>query len=135
MSVTVTREDIASCRCKLTIEVDVSTVNQAREVIVRDVRKRAALPGFRKGKAPRKMIERQYADTIRTQLTERVVSEAYYRALEQEHIQPLSDPEFEDFALEDQKPLAFTATRPPMSNSPCLRHLGPSPSAARPRFS
>lgn len=110
MTVTVTREEIASCRCKLSIQVDVATVNQAREGIVRDIRKRATLPGFRKGKAPRKMIERDYADSIQTELTQRVVTEAYYAALEQEHIHPLSDPEFDDFTLEDQKPLSFTAT-------------------------
>lgn len=109
MTVTVTREDLASCRCKLDIEVDVATVNQTRDAIVRDVRKRTVLPGFRRGKAPRKMIESKYADTIQTELMQRIVAQAYHEALQQEHIHPLSDPEVEQVAAEDQKPLTFTA--------------------------
>ncbi len=109
MGITVTREDLASCRCKLAIEVDVATVNQTRDAVVREVRKRTVLPGFRKGKAPRKMIESKYAESIQSELMQRVVSQAYHDALQQEQIHPLSDPEMDDLHLDDQKPLTFTA--------------------------
>ena len=56
----------------------------------------AVLPGFRKGRAPRKLLERKFASSIRGDVKQQIISEAYTRAIEDHKLDVLGEPEVRD---------------------------------------
>lgn len=109
---TVQVSDIGPCRKKLTIEVPAAAVAQELTTAFDSVVTGATLPGFRPGKAPRKLVERAYGKAAREEVRNRLVSKAYTKAVEDHKLRVLGDPEGgEDLAnaeIEPNKPISFT---------------------------
>jgi len=70
----------------------------------------AKVPGFRKGKAPRKLLEKNYGDKIMDDVKRAVVSGSYQQAIEENKLSPIGDPDIGNFDLELGKPLKFEIT-------------------------
>jgi trigger factor len=68
---------------------------------------RVKLPGFRKGKAPLAMVERQYGAPVRRETLQRVIDEAYRVALAERSIQPVSEGELESVDYQPESGLVF----------------------------
>jgi trigger factor len=65
------------------------------------------LPGFRKGKAPLAVVERQYGAPVRRETLQRVIDEAYRVALAERSIQPVSEGELESVDYRPEAGLVF----------------------------
>ena len=95
-------EELENNKVKLTVTVPAETVDKAVADCYRDLAKRANIPGFRKGKVPRPVIDsnmggRQY---VFSQITEDVVNASYPLAVDDNDITPVARPEFDkDAAL------------------------------------
>ncbi|MGC4193176.1 MAG: trigger factor [Thermomicrobiales bacterium] len=80
----------------------------ALEVAYRKVSKDVQIPGFRKGKAPRKMIERMYGpDVFAREAADELMEKLYREALSQEELVPVGDPQVE---IKELEPLNFVVT-------------------------
>jgi len=97
------------CERTMSVTVQPEAVKLEREKVIAEIRKEAKVKGFRPGKAPRNLIEKTYADSIREELLQKVVSKNFQKALEQEKIAPLSQPQVEKVDLEDDYKLSFQA--------------------------
>ena len=107
----VEREDREECEVVLTIEVEAAELSKAKDNAVKRLGKRISIPGFRKGKAPKIMIERQLGnDYILDEAFELIYPKTLTDALEQEKLEPVTQPEVEVVTLEDGKNLVFKAT-------------------------
>ncbi len=97
--------------CERTIDVSVAAeaVKAEREKLVRQIRKEAKIKGFRPGKAPRRLVEKAYADSIREELVQNVVSESFQQALKDNDLYPLDRPLVEDVDLADNFDLKYKA--------------------------
>lgn len=103
-------EKIENSEAYIQIEVDAAKMEEGLQHAYRKIVKQINIPGFRKGKAPRQMIENVYGKEIFYQdALEHVVPEAYEEALESLDIEPIAQPEFDIGDIEDDKPLTFTA--------------------------
>ncbi|MGC4108582.1 MAG: trigger factor [Thermomicrobiales bacterium] len=81
---------------------------EALQVAVRKVSKDIQVPGFRKGKAPRAMIERMYGpDVFAREAADELMEKLYRAALSQESLVPVGDPQVE---IKDFEPLNFVVT-------------------------
>lgn len=95
---------------KLTIEVPAEEFEKAVERAYQKNKNKITLPGFRKGKAPRKMIEKMYGPEIFYEdAANAVIPEAYENALEECTEDVVSSPKVEVTQLEAGKPFVFTA--------------------------
>ena len=103
-------ERVSDCLTKLRFSIPAEEVTQAVQRAFEAVRNEAVIPGFRKGKAPRPMIERKFGRTIREEAFSRLLPEHYYEAIKKEGIRPIADPTFDDIKHEKDQPLTFTAT-------------------------
>lgn len=95
---------------KLTIEVSAEEFEKAVEKVYQKQRSRIQIPGFRKGKAPRKMIENMYGKEIFYEdAANEIIPDAYEKAYEECGEDITSSPEIDIEQIESGKPFIFTA--------------------------
>lgn len=98
----------------LTIEVALDKWEKAIKDAVVSIANQVKIPGFRKGKAPRSIIERQVGvESIIDEAYNKIAPVAFREALEQEKLELASVPEFEEVSIEEGKPMVFKATITP----------------------
>lgn len=103
-----TIERLPESRVQLEIIAEETETAAAMDRAARKVGNQVTLPGFRKGKAPRAMIERVYGPDVFTEEANRyLLSDLYRQAVEQEDLAPLGDPEVE---ITSTDPLTYTVT-------------------------
>ena len=106
----VTVEKLPESRVLLEIAADEAEFSKAMDRAYRKVATQVVLPGFRKGKAPRGMIERAYGRGIFLEEANRaLMNDLYKRAVDEQELVPVGDPEVE---LVTDEPLAFKVTIP-----------------------
>lgn len=104
-------ENLEKNLAKLTVEVPVEKLEESIEKIYRKAKNQITLPGFRKGKAPRKMIEKYYgADVFLEDAVNDLVPEAYEEACQESGLEIVSQPEIVYEQAEAGKPVIFAAT-------------------------
>lgn len=117
MSVTV--EKLEKSMVKLTIEVAPEDFDKAVEKVYRRERNRIAVPGFRRGKAPRKLIEKMYgAGVFYQDAANDAINDSYPKAADECGEDIVSNPEIDITQIEEGKPFIYTATvalKPPVS--------------------
>ena len=95
---------------KLTIEVSAEEFGAALEKAYQKDKKKINVPGFRKGKAPRKMIEKMYgAGIFYEDAANIVIPEAYAAAAKECAEEIVSQPQISVTQIEEGKPFIFTA--------------------------
>ncbi|MHC4220453.1 MAG: trigger factor family protein, partial [Planctomycetota bacterium] len=104
-------EDVGPALKRLTITIPSAAVAEKIEESIGTLSQEAALPGFRRGKAPRRLLERRFGSSVRDETKNRLIADAYAKAIEEHEIKPVSEPEPteppENLKLEEGKPLSF----------------------------
>ena len=104
-------ENLEHSMAKITIEVSADVFEAAVVKAYNKNKNRISLPGFRKGKAPRKLIEKQYGSGIFYEdAAEIAVPEAYREVAKECGLDIVSRPEIDIVEIESGKPFIFTAT-------------------------
>jgi len=104
-------EKIDTNKVSLEIEVPVTEVNEALDKAYRKVAPKLAVPGFRKGKVPKKIIESRYGPEIfYEEALELLVDPNYAKAVKECELEPINKPEMELVQIEKDKPLIFKVT-------------------------
>ena len=103
-------ENLEKNMAKLTIEVSAEDLDKAMEKAYQKQKSRISLPGFRKGKAPRKMIESMYGKGVFMEdAVNSLVPQEYTKALGECDLEIVSQPEINVTQMEPGKALIFTA--------------------------
>lgn len=106
-------EQLDPCKIQLTIEVDADTVSATIDKVYKEYNKNTSIPGFRKGKTPRPILENVISpDSIRQRVIEMMAPDAYEAAVAQENIEPYADPEMSVDQYEAGKPFIFKTIIP-----------------------
>ncbi len=106
----VTLEDIGPARKCLTIEVPEERISQKMESNYSQLQTDAVIPGFRKGRVPRKLIEKRFGSALREDTRKQLIGECYTQAIEQEKLDVLGEPDvkdLEEIKLPESGPLSF----------------------------
>jgi len=108
--VKISSEQIEGSQVVLNVEVEDERLERSMERAYRKIASRANIPGFRKGKAPRHMIERFYGrEAVLEEALEHLIPEVYSEAVEEQKINVIAQPKIE---LVQAEPLIFKATVP-----------------------
>ena len=106
MNVTVERVENEAT---LKITAPAAEVNAGYKKAVKKIADQVNIPGFRKGKAPRAIIEMHYGkEAVKQEAFEIVANKAYSEALDQEKLIPVSDPKVEESTFEEGKDMELT---------------------------
>lgn len=106
----VTVEQVGSCRKILKIEVPADRVAAERQNVINEFAKHARIAGFRQGKAPAAIVERNYAKEILEETRERLVPTAYRESLSQEKLRPVAVVDVSEVQVQKGSPLNFRVT-------------------------
>ena len=103
-------EKLEKNMAKLTIEASAEEFEAAVEKAYQKAKKSISLPGFRKGKAPRRMIEKMYGTGVFYEdAANELIPDAYSKALSECEEQIVSQPKIDVVQIESGKPFIFTA--------------------------
>ncbi|UCE02782.1 MAG: trigger factor [Candidatus Latescibacterota bacterium] len=97
----VTTAAASGCARVLTIEFARGHYDDERERVLRELRRRITRPGFRKGKVPRDLIEREFGERIRAESVENLIPAVCQQAIEQEGLDVVSTPNIRTLDLEN----------------------------------
>ncbi|MCR5452994.1 MAG: trigger factor [Lachnospiraceae bacterium] len=96
---------------KLTVEVDADVFEKAIDKVYNKQKKSISVPGFRKGKVPRQMVEKMYgADVFYEDAANAVISQEYPKAYDECELDIVSQPEVSIIQMERGKTFIFDAT-------------------------
>lgn len=110
----VTVENGENQQVTLTIEVEAAEINKAVEQACKRLANRVSIPGFRKGKAPRMIVERHVGkDAVLQETFDIVAPKALSKAFDEQKIDPVTRPNVDIETLEEGKDLVFKATVTP----------------------
>lgn len=110
----VTVENGENQQVTLTIEVEAAEVNKAVDQACKRLANRVSIPGFRKGKAPRMIVERYVGkDAVLQEAFDIVAPKALSKAFDEQKIDPVTRPSVDIETLEEGKDLVFKATVTP----------------------
>jgi trigger factor len=102
-------KDITGTRKEMTVTVPKEDVQKIKDDLYREVAQEVAIKGFRKGKAPKNIIDTYYGSYIKGELTKKLVSENYEKALMEQELFVVSMPEIDSKDPKDDEDFTFTA--------------------------
>ena len=92
------------------VEAPTAEVDKAFRNVTRRYAKIARIPGFRAGKVPESLIKSRFAKEVRQEVLESLVSDKFRHALEEQKLNPVSQPQVSELQLVEGQPLKFKAT-------------------------
>ncbi|MGB6607926.1 MAG: trigger factor [Atribacterota bacterium] len=96
---------------KLKIETDKLEVNSSLDKVYNDVSYEIKIPGFRKGRIPKNILNMHLRkEYFLDKTAEKLIPKSYLEAIEKINIQPIDQPEIKVIQIEEDKPLIFEAT-------------------------
>ena len=111
MPVKTSVETLEPAKVKLTVEIEPERVKKACDKAARELAKQVSIPGFRPGKAPRRLIEQRFGEGVIAQAAmEESLSEYYAEALQAEELDPVAQPEVDVERFDESEGASFTAT-------------------------
>ena len=111
----VTTEKIENHKVVLTIEVPAEELDKGIKAACKSLANRVNIPGFRKGHAPRRILEMHIGkEAIMDEAFDRVAQKAFDAALKQENLDPVDRPQVDIVTLEEGKDVVFKATITPV---------------------
>jgi len=102
-------EEVSSLTRKMTVVLPRETVSKALDAAYGKLNNRVSIKGFRKGKVPRKVLEKNYGESIRYEVADKLVQDTYFDALEQTDIDAVVHPEISRHAFEEDGTFVYEA--------------------------
>jgi trigger factor len=107
---TVAVEDVGPCKKKVSVEIPEETIKEMADEQYRELRREAVLPGFRKGRAPRRLLEKRFGKETKDSVKLKLLAEASEAAMKSQKLDVLTDPEidYEHIELPETGPMKFS---------------------------
>jgi len=106
----VTAEKMERCQAALSIEIEPGELEESRTAAYHRLVNKTSIAGFRKGKAPRAILEQHLGrDTLTQEALEHLIPQLYKQAVESQGLEPIASPQIE---ITQDDPVVFRATLP-----------------------
>ncbi|MER3445795.1 MAG: trigger factor [Candidatus Dadabacteria bacterium] len=103
-------ESLSNTEKKVEVFIPPEDVAAKIEEVFNEIKKSAKIKGFRPGKAPRKIIEAEYGSYIFEEVSSKLISESFKKALEEISVIPISRPRITTDKIEQDKEFHYTVT-------------------------
>lgn len=106
----VTVEEAGPARKKITIEVPAARITDKLSENFDQLQAEAILPGFRRGRAPQRLIEKRFGSDVRKEVKSQIISESFSQAVEDNDLKIIGEPDIKDIEeleLPEEGPMSF----------------------------
>jgi trigger factor len=103
-------ESLNSIRKKISFEIPADKVQAEVDKAYAEIRKHVAIKGFRKGRVPMDLIEKQYGARMAEDVVKSLVNDSYFKAVSEQGLNPVSYPSIESDQLVPGQPFKYSAT-------------------------
>lgn len=103
-------EELESCKKKIFVEVSNEEIKAELAKEFEKIKGSAVIPGFRKGKVPKQLLQKRFGKQIEEEVKQNVITNSYQKAIEENNLTPLGTPEFGEINFDLDKPLIFDIT-------------------------
>jgi trigger factor len=103
-------ETLSPIKRKINFQIPAQQVSAEIDKAYAEIRKHAAIKGFRKGKVPMGLIEKHYGEKMAEDVVKQLVNETYFKALSEHRIDPVSYPQIESDQLKPGESFSYSAT-------------------------
>ena len=103
-------ESVNSIKKKLNFEIPADKVSAEIDKAYAEIRKHAAIKGFRKGKVPMGLIEKHYGEKMADDVLKNLVNDSYFTAINEKGLNPVSYPKIESDLLKKGESFKYSAT-------------------------
>jgi trigger factor len=104
-------EDAGPATKKVVVKIPKDRIDEKLAEQFKELRQQAAIPGFRPGHAPQKLIEKRFSGDVKEQVRRALISESYQQAVEKNELQVIGEPEFDNpeaIKLDEGKGLSYS---------------------------
>jgi len=102
-------ETVDSVRRRVAVEIPGSEVKAELDRAYSNLRKTANVPGFRPGRVPRSLLEQRFGEQVRSDVLGKLMQDSFLKALQDENIEPVGEPEIVTEEAEPGGPLRYSA--------------------------
>lgn len=103
-------EQISSIKKKINFEIPAERVQAETEKVFAEIRKRAVIPGFRKGKAPQGLIKKSYQEQVEGDVMKNLFNDTYFKYIQENSIFPVGYPLLDTDPIAEGTPFKYSAT-------------------------
>ncbi len=103
-------EEIGPCKKRLKIQVPKEDLAETLEKTYAELMTAVALPGFRRGRVPRKLVEKRFGDDVKADVKQKAMSESFRDAIEKNELIPVGEPQYDNVEFDVEKALSFEVT-------------------------
>jgi len=104
--------EVGPCKLALKVQIPQDKVAQKIDEKYKELNQNVSIPGFRRGKVPRKLLEKRYGKTVMEEAKLDLVNACYEKIVADKKLNPVGEPQIEldKIELKEDAPLAFEAT-------------------------
>jgi trigger factor len=102
-------ENVSDLTRKVTITLPADKVRKALDKAFNKLKKTVHLKGFRRGKVPMSVLEKNYGEQVRAEVGEQLVQETYFDAIEEKDLDPVVHPEIAEVNFTDEGTFVYVA--------------------------
>lgn len=103
----VEQTDTGACTKTLTIEVPLEKLREQTDEIYKELKEHAAVPGFRKGRAPRSVLEMRFGRVVKDEAQSKAVDKAWEEAVKELELRVVGEPHVHELEAETDQPIRF----------------------------
>jgi trigger factor len=103
-------ESLSSIKKKINFEIPAQQVSAEVDKAYAEIRKHAAIKGFRKGKVPMALIEKHYGEKMAEDVVKSLVNDSYFKAIDEQKLNPVAYPEIQSEMLKPGESFKYSAT-------------------------
>jgi len=103
-------EQLSSIKKKISFEIPAERVQAETDKVFADIRKRAVIPGFRKGKAPQGLIKKSYQDQVEGDVMKNLFNDTYFKYIQENSLFPVGYPVLDTDPIVEGAPFKYSAT-------------------------
>jgi trigger factor len=107
----ITVEDAGPATKKVSVKIPKERIEEKLQEQFKELRQQAAVPGFRPGHVPQKLLERRFSSDVREQVRRSLIGESYQQAVENNGLQVIGEPVFdnpENIQFKDNEDLTYS---------------------------
>ena len=103
-------EQLSSIKKKISFEIPAERVQAETDKVFGEIRKRAVIPGFRKGKAPQGLIRKSYQEQVEGDVMKNLFNDTYFKYIQENSLFPVGYPILDTDPITEGAPFKYSAT-------------------------